>query len=37
MLWFLPVLSGIYLGLRAYRREMLDMDKSLIFEEPEQF
>jgi hypothetical protein len=37
MLWFLPVLCGIYLGLRAYRREMLDMDKSLIFEEPDQF
>jgi len=37
MLWFLPVLCGIYMGLRAYRREMLDMDKSLIFEEPDQF
>jgi hypothetical protein len=37
MLWFLPALCGIYMGLRAYRREMLDMDKSLIFEEPDQF
>jgi hypothetical protein len=37
MLWFLPALWGIYIGLRAYRREMLDMDKSLIFEESDQF
>jgi hypothetical protein len=37
MLWFLPVLCGIYLGLRVCRREMLEMDKSLIFEEPDQF
>jgi len=36
MLWFLPVLSGIYLGLKTYRRQMLDMDKSLIFEESDQ-
>ena len=36
MLWFLPALIGIYVGMRTYRREMLDMDKSIIFEEPDQ-
>jgi len=32
----LPAFVGIYVGMRIYRREMLDMDKSIIFEEPDQ-
>src|SRR6267154_1536391 len=31
---FLPLLAAALLGLRYYRKQMLDMDKQLIFEEP---
>ena len=31
---FVPVLATALLGLRQYRKQMLDMDKQLIFEEP---
>jgi len=33
MLWFVPVLGAIYVGLRTFRKEMLQMDKLVIFEE----
>lgn len=32
-LWFVPPLGAVVFGLRQYRRQMLDMDKRLIFEE----
>ena len=31
---FVPLLAAALLGLRQYRKQMLDMDKQLIFEEP---
>ena len=31
---FIPLLAIALLGLRQYRKQMLDMDKQLIFEEP---
>jgi hypothetical protein len=31
---FVPLVAAGLLGLRQYRRQMLDMDKQLIFEEP---
>jgi len=31
---FAPLLAAALLGLRQYRKQMLDMDKHLIFEEP---
>jgi hypothetical protein len=31
---FVPLLAAGLLGLRHYRKQMLDMDKQLIFEEP---
>lgn len=32
-IWFVPLLAACFAGLRKYRKQMLDMDKSLIFEE----
>ena len=32
--WFVPLLGAGLVGLRQYRKQMLDMDKWLIFEEP---
>jgi hypothetical protein len=32
--WFIPLLAAALLGLRQYRKQLLDMDKQLIFEEP---
>jgi hypothetical protein len=31
---FVPLLAAALLCLRQYRKQMLDMDKQLIFEEP---
>ena len=31
---FAPLIAGALFGLRYYRKQMLDMDKQLIFEEP---
>jgi hypothetical protein len=36
-LWFVPLLGAGLVGLRQYRKQMLDMDKQLIFEEPASF
>jgi hypothetical protein len=33
-IWFVPLLGAGFLALRQYRKQMLDMDKHLIFEEP---
>jgi len=33
-IWFVPLLVAALFGLRQYRKQMLDMDKHLIFEEP---
>jgi len=33
-IWFIPLASGALFALRQYRKQMLDMDKRLIFEEP---
>jgi hypothetical protein len=33
MLWFVPLLGIVLAALRGYRKQMLDMDKQLIFEE----
>ena len=32
--WFVPLLGIGFAALRQYRKQMLDMDKQLIFEEP---
>ena len=32
-LWFVPLLALICAGLYGYRKQMLDMDKRLIFED----
>jgi hypothetical protein len=32
--WFIPLLGIGFVALRQYRKQMLDMDKQLIFEEP---
>lgn len=32
-LWFVPLLGLVFLGVLRYRKQMLDMDKQLIFEE----
>jgi len=32
--WFVPLLGAGLIVLRQYRKQMLDMDKNLIFEEP---
>jgi hypothetical protein len=34
VIWFAPLLGIIMIGLYFYRKQMLDMDKQLIFEEP---
>jgi hypothetical protein len=31
---FVPLIAAALLGVRQYRKQMLDMDKQLIFEEP---
>jgi hypothetical protein len=31
---FVPLIAAALLGIRQYRKQMLDMDKQLIFEEP---
>ncbi len=31
--WFIPLFLMVVLGLRAHRRQMLDMDKELVFED----
>jgi hypothetical protein len=33
-IWFVPLLAAALFGLRQYRKQMLDMDKHLTFEEP---
>lgn len=33
VLWFVPPLGAVLIGIRQYRKQMLDMDKQLIFEE----
>ena len=33
-IWFVPLLAAALFGVRQYRKQMLDMDKHLIFEEP---
>ncbi len=33
-IWFVPLLAAALFALRQYRKQMLDMDKHLIFEEP---
>jgi hypothetical protein len=32
-IWFIPLFLAVVLGLRAHRKQMLDMDKELIFED----
>jgi hypothetical protein len=32
-IWFVPLFLAVVLGLRAHRRQMLDMDKELVFED----
>jgi hypothetical protein len=32
-IWFLPLFLMVVLGLRAHRKQMLDMDKELVFED----
>ena len=32
-IWFVPLFLAVVLGLRAHRKQMLDMDKELIFED----
>jgi hypothetical protein len=32
-IWFIPLFLIVVLGLRAHRKQMLDMDKELVFEE----
>jgi len=34
VIWFIPLLGIGLIALRQYRKQMLDMDKHLIFEEP---
>jgi len=36
-IWFIPLLAAALFGLRQYRRQMLDIDKHLIFEEPSPY
>jgi hypothetical protein len=36
-IWFVPLLAAALFVLRQYRKQMLDMDKHLIFEEPSPF
>jgi hypothetical protein len=31
--WFIPLSAAILTGLYRYRKQMLDMDKQLVFEE----
>ncbi len=31
--WFVPILGTVLVGVRQYRKQMLDLDKQLIFEE----
>jgi hypothetical protein len=33
VIWFVPLLIAVFLALRQYRKQMLDMDKQLIFDE----
>jgi hypothetical protein len=33
VLWFVPLLGGILAAVRSYRKQMLEMDKTLVFEE----
>jgi hypothetical protein len=33
-IWFVPLVGAALLAVRHYRKQMLDMDKQLIFEEP---
>jgi hypothetical protein len=33
-IWFIPMVTGALFALRQYRKQMLEMDKQLIFEEP---
>jgi hypothetical protein len=32
-MWFVPLFLAVVLGLRAHRKQMLDMDKELVFED----
>jgi hypothetical protein len=32
-IWFIPLFLAVVLGMRAHRKQMLDMDKELIFED----
>jgi hypothetical protein len=32
-IWFIPLFLAVALGLRAHRKQMLDMDKELVFED----
>jgi hypothetical protein len=32
-IWFIPLFLAVVLGLRAHRKQMLDMDKELVFED----
>jgi len=32
-IWFVPLFLAVVLGLRAHRKQMLDMDKQLVFED----
>jgi hypothetical protein len=32
-IWFVPLFLAVVLGLRAHRKQMLDMDKELVFED----
>jgi len=33
VIWFVPLFLAVVLGLRAHRKQMLDMDKELVFED----
>jgi hypothetical protein len=33
VIWFVPLLIAVFLALHQYRKQMLDMDKQLIFDE----
>jgi hypothetical protein len=32
-IWFVPLFLAVILGLRAHRKQMLDMDKELVLED----
>jgi hypothetical protein len=33
IIWFVPLFLAVILGLQAHRKQMLEMDKELVFED----